>query len=140
MENSNFKKVAASLLATSVILGGSVVPVFAANSEPVNDFAVGSGYVQPRDIVLAESSYYGESTYFAVGCDPKDGRTLNFWIYNKGPNTVSISIWGNNSREFPPYTQGNISFPVNSMDVYRCQVNAVTGNTVNIDYKIAQRA
>ena len=90
----------------------------------------------------AEGSYSGPEYQYNVYLNKNNGKTVNFWIRNKGSVNVVISINGENERTIKPGRSGHISADVTSASQsfdFNAEASSSTPGDISIDYRIAQR-
>lgn len=95
-----------------------------------------------RAVGIAEGSYSGPEYQYSVYLNKNNGKTVNFWIRNKGSVNVVISINGENERTIKPGRSGHISADVTSASQsfdFNAEASSSTPGDISIDYRIAQR-
>lgn len=95
-----------------------------------------------RAVGIAEGSYSGPEYQYSVYLNKNNGKTVNFWIRNKGSANVVISINGENERTIKPGRSGHISADVTSASQsfdFNAEASSSTPGDISIDYRIAQR-
>ena len=95
-----------------------------------------------RAVGIAEGSYSGPEYQYSVYLNKNNGKTVNFWIRNKGSVNVVISINSENERTIKPGRSGHISADVTSASQsfdFNAEASSSTPGDISIDYRIAQR-
>lgn len=95
-----------------------------------------------RAVGIAEGSHSGPEFQYSVYLNKNNGKTVNFWIRNKGSVNVVISINGENERTIKPGRSGHISADVTSASQsfdFNAEASSSTPGDISIDYRIAQR-
>ena len=94
-----------------------------------------------RAVGIAEGSYSGPEYQYSVYLNKNNGKTVNFWIRNKGSANVVISINGENERTIKPGRSGHISADVTSASQsfdFNAEASSSTPGDISIDFRIAQ--
>jgi len=94
-----------------------------------------------RDLDVDSGSYSGSDYDDTFYLSKNNGKTVNFWIRNKGSNNVVISINGENERTIKPGRSGHITADVtgtNQRFDFNARPSASTPGHISIDFRIAQ--
>lgn len=94
-----------------------------------------------RNVVIDSGSYSGSDYDDTFYLSKDNGKTVNFWIKNKGSTKVVISINGGNERTINPGKSGHISADVTGTNQYfhfNATSSPSTPGDVSIDFRIAQ--
>lgn len=94
-----------------------------------------------RDLDVDSGSYSGSDYDDTFYLSKNNGKTVNFWIRNKGSNNVVISINGGNERTIKPGRSGHITADVtgtNQRFDFNARPSASTPGHISIDFRIAQ--
>lgn len=94
-----------------------------------------------RDLDVDSGSYSGSDYDDTFYLSKNNGKTVNFWIRNKGSNNVVISINGGNERTIKPGRSGHITADVtdtNQSFYFNAKSSASTPGHISIDFRIAQ--
>ena len=104
--------------------------------------SVDNEIVSVRDLDVDSGSYSGADYDDTFYLSKNNGKTVNFWIRNKGSVNVVISINGENERTIKPGKSGHITADVtdtNQSFYFNAKSSASTPGDISIDYRIAQR-
>lgn len=94
-----------------------------------------------RDLDVDSGSYSGSDYDDTFYLSKNNGKTVNFWIRNKGSNNVVISINGGNERTIKSGKSGHITADVtgtNQRFDFSARPSASTPGHISIDFRIAQ--
>ncbi len=94
-----------------------------------------------RDLDVDSGSYSGADYDDTFYLSKNNGKTVNFWIRNKGSVNVVISINGENERTIKPGRSGHITADVtgtNQSFHFNAKPSASTPGHISIDFRIAQ--
>lgn len=94
-----------------------------------------------RDLDVDSGSYSGSDYDDTFYLSKNNGKTVNFWIRNKGSNNVVISINGGNERTIKSGRSGHITADVtgtNQRFDFNARPSASTPGHISIDFRIAQ--
>lgn len=94
-----------------------------------------------RDLDVDSGSYSGADYDDTFYLSKNNGKTVNFWIRNKGSVNVVISINGENERTIKPGRSGHITADVtgtNQSFYFNAKPSASTPGHISIDFRIAQ--
>lgn len=94
-----------------------------------------------RDLDVDSGSYSGSDYDDTFYLSKNNGKTVNFWIRNKGSNNVVISINGENERTIKSGKSGHITADVtdtNQSFYFNAKSSASTPGHISIDFRIAQ--
>ena len=94
-----------------------------------------------RDLDVDSGSYSGADYDDTFYLSKNNGKTVNFWIRNKGSVNVVISINGENERTIKPGKSGHITADVtdtNQSFYFNAKSSASTPGHISIDFRIAQ--
>lgn len=103
--------------------------------------SVDNEIVSVRDLDVDSGSYSGSDYDDTFYLSKNNGKTVNFWIRNKGSNNVVISINGGNERTIKPGRSGHITADVtgtNQRFDFNARPSASTPGHISIDFRIAQ--
>lgn len=135
MKNDKVNKIAASIMATGMIIGVSAMPAMAYDADAAN---TNSSY-STRDYEASSGTFKGavfERTYLMSS---SAGRYINFYIENRGTAPVTFKINNEVSRTLLPGQSGHISVTAPTASTKNYTFRADSGNSMYIYYKIAQR-
>ncbi|MFC4804069.1 hypothetical protein [Filifactor villosus] len=94
-----------------------------------------------RNVVIDSGSYSGSDYDDTFYLSKNNGKTVNFWIKNKGSTEVVISINGGNERTINPDKSGHISVNVtgtNQSFYFNATSSSSTPGDISIDFRMAQ--
>ncbi|WP_462274413.1 hypothetical protein [Filifactor alocis] len=103
--------------------------------------SVDNEIVSVRDLDVDSGSYSGADYDDTFYLSKNNGKTVNFWIRNKGSVNVVISINGENERTIKPGRSGHITADVtgtNQSFYFNAKPSASTPGHISIDFRIAQ--
>lgn len=103
--------------------------------------SVDNEIVSVRDLDVDSGSYSGADYDDTFYLSKNNGKTVNFWIRNKGSVNVVISINGENERTIKPGKSGHITADVtdtNQSFYFNAKSSASTPGHISIDFRIAQ--
>lgn len=103
--------------------------------------SVDNEIIPVRDLDVDSGSYSGSDYDDTFYLSKNNGKTVNFWIRNKGSNNVVISINGGNERTIKPGRSGHITADVtdtNQSFYFNAKSSASTPGHISIDFRIAQ--
>ena len=103
--------------------------------------SVDNEIVSVRDLDVDSGSYSGADYDDTFYLSKNNGKTVNFWIRNKGSVNVVISINGENERTIKPGRSGHITADVtgtNQSFYFNAKPCASTPGHISIDFRIAQ--
>ena len=103
--------------------------------------SVDNEIVLVRDLDVDSGSYSGADYDDTFYLSKNNGKTVNFWIRNKGSVNVVISINGENERTIKPGRSGHITADVtdtNQSFYFNAKSSASTPGHISIDFRIAQ--
>ena len=94
-----------------------------------------------RDLDVDSGSYSGSDYDDTFYLSKNNGKTVNFWIRNKGSVNVVVSINGENERTIKSGKSGHITADVtdtNQSFYFNARPSASTPGHISIDFRIAQ--
>lgn len=103
--------------------------------------SVDNEIVSVRDLDVDSGSYSGADYDDTFYLSKNNGKTVNFWIRNKGSVNVVISINGENERTIKSGKSGHITADVtdtNQSFYFNAKSSASTPGHISIDFRIAQ--
>lgn len=103
--------------------------------------SVDNEIVLVRDLDVDSGSYSGADYDDTFYLSKNNGKTVNFWIRNKGSVNVVISINGENERTIKSGKSGHITADVtdtNQSFYFNAKSSASTPGHISIDFRIAQ--
>lgn len=103
--------------------------------------SVDNEIVSVRDLDVDSGSYSGADYDDTFYLSKNNGKTVNFWIRNKGSVNVVISINGENERTIKSGKSGHITADVtgtNQRFDFNAKSSASTPGHISIDFRIAQ--
>lgn len=103
--------------------------------------SVDNEIVSVRDLDVDSGSYSGADYDDTFYLSKNNGKTVNFWIRNKGSVNVVVSINGENERTIKSGKSGHITADVtdtNQSFYFNAKSSASTPGHISIDFRIAQ--
>lgn len=103
--------------------------------------SVDNEIIPVRDLDVDSGSYSGADYDDTFYLSKNNGKTVNFWIRNKGSVNVVISINGENERTIKSGKSGHITADVtdtNQSFYFNAKSSASTPGHISIDFRIAQ--
>ena len=103
--------------------------------------SVDNEIIPVRDLDVDSGSYSGADYDDTFYLSKNNGKTVNFWIRNKGSVNVVVSINGENERTIKSGKSGHITADVtdtNQSFYFNAKSSASTPGHISIDFRIAQ--